>query len=358
MKPLKVNADYEMELFHNKISSPAVNQSIEFLLFFLSPQPLYSQKKYSPDYLKYVQTVTGVAPRVVGHGGFENFWGSLKNKDVERWWNSKITSTELIVRNGWCRDTHIIRNEQDTSKVNWSRDLLIKDPFGMSGQKFQILRKEIPLSERKELLHKALLHGPLILEPWLNRKYDFSQYVFPDDKIIAYQNQVDEKFQYKGTIFNNYKSASLQDLSFYSKIAKEEWSRFQSQANQIVAFYSQNLNEYGYSIDSFVYEENGELKIRVMTEINYRRTMGRVTYELSEKFSTNCSWTCLLMLKSVHSSPPLWQMLKGIEGLIVLSPGNSRFEILFLLAENEIQGLRLIEKINKLLPDTQLTIKL
>jgi len=96
MKALRVNADYEVELFHNKIASPAINQSIEFMLFFLKDNPLYSQKIYSTDYLNYVEKITGHVPQIVNKGSYDNFWGALKNKDLEKWWNSKITHTELI----------------------------------------------------------------------------------------------------------------------------------------------------------------------------------------------------------------------------------------------------------------------
>jgi hypothetical protein len=357
MKPLKVNADYELELFHHKKSSPVINHTIEFLLFFLSSRSLYSTKKYSADYLKYVEKLTGQEPKVVSEGAFENFWGALKSYDKEKWWNSKITSTELIIKNGWCNDTRILKNGNDLQQINWYKDLLVKDPFGMSGQKFQLLRRDMSLEERQAIILKAITQGPLIIEPWLDRKYDFSQYLFPDGKKIAYENQVDQNFQYKGTIFNNFKSAALEDLPFYSQISADKWTSFYSQTQSIIDFYSKQINEFGYSIDSFVYEEKGELKLRVMSEINYRQTMGRLTYELSQKYSAGKTWTALLLARTAPDSP-LWKRCLDMEGVMVLSPGDSRFEIVFITAENKDEGLKLIEKLNHLLPDGQFTIKL
>jgi len=357
MIPFKVNADYEVELFHNKIAPPAINQSIEFLLFFLASNPLYSQKTYSEDYLRHVAELTGRTPTIVAQGNFENFWGPLKNKDLEKWWNSKLTSTELIMSKGWCADTYIIKNEDDLKIINWNIDLLLKDPFGMSGQKFQLLRQAMTLQERKDTVLKAIAQGPVILEPWFNRKFDFSQYLFPNGKLIAYQNQVDGKFQYKGTIFQNFMSADLRDLFFYSQITEEKWASFRSQTQEVIDFYSQHPNEYGFSIDSFVYEEKGELKIRVMSEINYRRTMGRAAYELSEKFAADKSWTALLLAKA-SSLKPLWKLTSGIEGVMVLSPGDSRFEVIFLAAKNRDEGLKLIDRLNGLLPDSQFSVEL
>jgi len=226
----------------------------------------------------------------------------------------------------------------------------------MSGQKFQLLRKEMPLNERHEICLKALSHGELIIEPWFQRKYDFAQYLFPDGKLIAYQNQVDDKFQYKGTIFQDFQSNSLKDLTFYSQISEEKWATFRSQTQAIIDYYGQHPNEHGYSIDSFIYEEDGELHIRVMSEINYRRTMGRIAFELAEKYANNHSWAALLMGKV--SSSPCWQVLTGMDDVTVLSPGDSRFEIIFLSAKNKDEGLKLIAKMNGLLSDAQFSIKL
>ena len=226
----------------------------------------------------------------------------------------------------------------------------------MSGQKFHLLRFGISLKERQEVLEKSLRNKPFIIEPYFNRKYDFSQYIFPDGKVIAYQNEVDEKFQYKGTVFNSVHSTFLEDLTFYSQLTEAKWAHFKDQTQQIIEFYSVHPNELGYSIDSFIYEENGELNIRVMSEINYRRTMGRMTYELSQKYAANKSWTALLMAKS--SGNPLWKILAGRDGVMVLSPGDSRFEIIFLYADNLGEGLQLIAKINSLLPDTKFTVKI
>ena len=358
MKAFRVNADYEYELFHQKTAPPAINQTIEFFLFFLSTHPLYSQRKYSAEYLKYVEKLTGRVPQVVNQGVFENFWGSLNNRELEKWWNSKITSTELIIQKGWCVDTQIIHNPDDLKKLNWNRDLLIKDPYGMSGQKFQLLGLKLPLKERQDSLIRALQGGPLIVEPWFKRKYDFSQYIFSDGQQIAYQNLVNEKFQYKGTVFNNLKSASLKDLTFYSQVGEEKWSQFCSQTQAIIYFYSRYPNECGYSIDSFIYEEAGELKIRVMSEINYRRTMGRTAYELSKKFATDQAWSALVLIKTSPTSAPLWKSFPRSKNVMVLSPGDSRFEVIYLSARDKDQGFKELERINALLPDGQFTIKL
>ncbi len=353
MKPFRVNADYEVELFRKMLAPHAINQSIEFFLFFLNDRPLWSLKNYSPEYLSHVEALTNRAPKIVHSGPYENFWGPLKDIETEKWWNSKITSTQFIIDQKWCGKTQILNQASNLDFLQDGHTYLLKDPFGMSGQKFQILN-----NNSKAFLEKALSSGVQIIEPWLDRQFDFSQYVFPDGKVIAYENLVDAKFQYKGTTFHHYPGASLNHLSFYSKIPKEEWDIFQDQTQQIIHHYSKFPNLNGYSIDSFIYKESGELKIRVMSEINYRWTMGRVAYELSQKFAPDPGWSRLLLLKRPETSQHLWNVLAPLKNIWVLSPGDSRFEIFFLSAENEREGETLMLKMNELLANSKTSVEI
>ncbi|MFL5785389.1 MAG: hypothetical protein ACJ76H_12300, partial [Bacteriovoracaceae bacterium] len=116
--------------------------------------------------------------------------------------------------------------------------------------------------------------GELIVEPLLKRSHDFSHYVFPDGKVIRYENLVDERFQYRGTVIAD-------ELSFAGEVEKNEWTQFESRLEKIIHYYGKD-SLYGYSVDSFVYEKNGEFLIYPLCEVNARRTMGRLAWEFSQ----------------------------------------------------------------------------
>jgi hypothetical protein len=358
MSALKVNADYETELFGYSKAPLIVNQSLEFLAFFLSDRPVYTSKKYTPDYLDYVERITGHRPETISTGEFENYWGPLKNLELEKWWNSKITTTELVIKKGWCHHTFIIRNSSEIKDINWARDYLLKDPFGMSGQRFKILYEHMDLPEKRIHIENALKNGPIIIEPFFKRKFDFSQYVFPDGKIISYENIVDKNFQYKGSLFSDLTHPELTSLNFYKLIHENEWESYQTQTLEIVNFFSKYKNEIGYSIDSFIYEEDGQFKIRALSEVNYRRTMGRVAYELSLRYGHGKSWTMLKLIKSnpkINFRKTLHRFLEN-KSVVLFSPGDTRFEILLLLADDKFEGEKLMIHLNELLSDGQSTI--
>lgn len=265
---IKVNADYESVLFHGKQGPAVMNEALEFLAFYLQDLPVLTDKDYTPEFFSHVESLTGRKPRTVRKGMARNWWGPLENPEKERWMNSKLTSFEFALQNDWVKGSVLSREE--VLKLTPGMKLLVKDPFNMSGKGLVVIEPGKPVH-----LPQAM-SGKLIVEPLLKRTKDFSHFVFPDGTKICYENLVDERFQYRGTLFSSLSDFSLKSLSFYEEL---DWSGFETVIQLIRQHYGTET-PYGYSIDSFVYEEGGEKKIFPLCEVNARRTMGLVAYEL------------------------------------------------------------------------------
>ncbi len=351
MKSIRVNADYEAVLFHNR-PQPKINEALEFFALYLSERPLFSQKNYPIEFLKSVEAITGRKCEIKKNGEADNWWGELRNPELERWLNSKITSTELIIREGWAKETYIL-NPGDIDKVLVSKTPMIaKDPFEMSGRGFKLYPEGIDEKSLSDFKNKTL-----ILEPLLNRTHDFSHYIFPDGKSICYQNLVDQRFQYKGTLFRNWKLARVEDLGFYSSVPEDHWKKFHLQLEKIKSHYSEKISfsesEFGFSVDSLVYNET---EIHPLCEVNFRRTMGSLAYDLSRTYSQDNPWTLLLLLPSQKDCEKKLELLVKNKRLIVLSPEDSRFTILFLMAESDEGGKNIMGKVRELLSLSELSI--
>lgn len=359
--PVRVNADYESVLFTgNPISK--INEAMEFLALYLEDAPLYSLKTYPENFLNYVEEVSGIRPSFVNAGPSENWWGELKDLELEKWQNSKLTSTKLSLSNSWLHDTYILESTADVESLpEMEFPLLAKNPHEMSGRGFKFYQHGIGEKEKAEL-SLMVARAPLILEPWLQRKFDFSHWVFPDGKTISYETIVDSRFQYKGTIFNNWREASVENLSFYQSISPERWSEFQSRLQQIKDFYSvkkpfQEL-KFGFSVDSLVHELDSELSIHPLCEVNFRRTMGRVAYDLSRKYAQEFSWTAFLLLPETAGSFDKTLPLRSEKRLIHLSPEGGRFCMVFLMAKDKSEASNLMEELKDLLALSELPVKI
>ncbi|HXH76711.1 MAG TPA: hypothetical protein VNJ08_17200 [Bacteriovoracaceae bacterium] len=349
MESILVNADYEIELFQGKKGSSLINKSLEFLALFLCDNPLFTRNTYPSEYLDHVEKLTGHRPVLVKSGPASNWWGPLKNIEHERWMNSKLTSAELDLAHGWSEDLQIIRESKDRARVKVPRQLLAKDAFGMSGMGLKAIRSI-------EDLH-AIKSFPTILEPLLNRTHDFSHYLFPDGKCIAYQNLVDNKFQYRGTIFKNHLDPVANQLSFKHLLSDAMWYEFNQALMIIKTHYMQKPLETGFSVDSFVYEEAGKHKIHILCEVNYRRTMGRVAYELAGRFAKERPW-CLFLLTRMDSVNfgLLQREVSTLENVMLLSPPEGRYQMFLLSAEDEEKGRDLFKALKQLLPYCQFAV--
>lgn len=346
MSAIKVNGDYESVLFFNK-PLPVVNEALEFLAMYLTQRPIITSKKYSKEFLDHVESFTGHIPVLQKEGKSENWWGALKNVEVEKKLNSKEMSAEFN------SDSYILKSMSDLPKLD--RTYLAKNPYGMSGQNFALVEEG-----RLENLEGMLKKGPVVLEPLFDRKFDFSHYVFPNGISICYENIVDSRFQYRGTLFRNYTQPTVENLSFANKV---DWSLFKSDYQKILSLYKTELN-LGYSIDSFVYEDHG-LKVRSLSEVNYRRTMGQTAFELALKFGGIRKWAAFVLTKSRGNFLETKKKLLPLEwepdtsrGVILLSPGDTRYDMFFLSAVDENEGKILLSEMKELLPDCEFAIEI
>lgn len=349
MKPIRVNADYEVELFTGTKAPAGINQSLEFLAFFVSERPVFTLKKYEHTYLCHVEKITGRRPEIVVSGDYENWWGELKDLQLERKLNSKefctgFTGGKLV---------------SDVSEIalNDDRIYLAKNPHGMSGQNIVSFRR----NDTSQVAQSLKRFGSVIIEPLLDRVYDFSHYVFPDGTKICYENLVDQKFQYKGTLFTDLQSPHVESLRFYSEVSEGRWQQFLKDTETIICTYANAGAKQGFSIDSFLYREEGELFIRAMSEVNYRKTMGLIAWLLSKKFAEAGQWTLFILgrKKEKISFDQMKGDLKEVaENVILLSPGDTRFEMFFLKASNHEEGKKLFQRLRNLLPYTEFAVEI
>ena len=326
MSPIRVNADYESVLFLNQSAPAIVNQSLEFLAFYLDDRPVLTSKKYSKDYLEHVESLIGRKIQLASAGESINWWGELKNISLEQKLNSKLTSTEVLIQQNWIEDLMILKSQKDFNQLDRSKIWLLKNPFLMSGQKFHTLFPNEELNEKN-------LSFPLIAEPLLGRSFDFSHYFFSDESSICYENIVDNRFQYKGTKFAD--PNSFKSLSFYNKIDQKKWDEFLRRLDLIASYYK-GLGAKNFSVDSFIYKKEGELFIYPMCEINARKTMGSCAFEIYNKFKKNMKFGSLYLKKSSGESfKSLLAIEDENENVFILSPGDTRFNIYLILANSE-----------------------
>lgn len=182
--------------------------------------------------------------------------------------------------------------------------IVIKCPYGFSGQGQKIINEISQWPHLESWVVKNLAQQKqLIVEPWLNKVFDFSIQMDvtakgPQIKGIA-RFLTDEKGHYLGALVKN--TAGF--LSSHAKDFLFQNNRWKKITEQIANFVNENLLSTGYQgpvgIDSFVYQrKNGEFLFKPIVELNPRYNMGRVTVEFEKHLQTKSVGAWVVMHKN------------------------------------------------------------
>lgn len=260
---LLFNADYEQQLFSNapiKLESNRINQELEYFLFLLENDDVYTYKKYDNSYCSHIEKLGGKVRITTNKQNLKCWWGSYDNLEYQRFLNSKLTSTSLAIKNQACHpETQIIN-----SLVNAKNNFLYKCQQGVSGKGIY------QVHQQKKILYE-LQKASLIEEPLLDRNLDIS-YLHLEHGGIVYQNNVDEYFQYRGT--------TIGPLAISPFLQK----KFLSVIESVKLFMQEHQATAPWSLDAFTYLEKQVEKLYGISEINYRKTMGYIAYKLHQKW--------------------------------------------------------------------------
>jgi len=265
------NADYEQFLFSSKeqyqFQFNRTNLEFEYFILITQSEPLYSKTKFSKNYSDFIQE-TFQKEFLVKE--------SIKKSDELRAWSmNEQVGFEIASK----KTAHKLNQEL----FHYDDIKLIKEGEQLKDNTFYILDGE--LSGRGHFLYpkdkikieKMLSQGiELIAEPKRERTRDISTLFMSVDEFVVYENFVDEHCQYKGSI--------ISDLSL------EPWyEEYVLDAKRVHQKYQKLGIEYPFSIDSYFYLENEELKIKVLSEVNARKSMGWMANWLHKFFKSKYS---------------------------------------------------------------------
>lgn len=316
------NGDFEENLFagkfQKKVSSKA-NQEFEYFIHFSDPQKIiFSQKKYSEDYQDYIATLTEVS-----------FETTMKAKQIKNWcqgfenakelqaWQSKTNLFKFLKEKGHDLDSSdLIDNDQGLEE-----GFVYKASHSMSGGGHYLY----PLHEAK--IKKTFKEGfSLLKEPIRNRVLDFSTLIDNGKVICRYENYIDNYFQYKGSTLKE---------SFELPSHLEE--QYQKTLEDILV-YTKNY-QGSFSIDSYLYQKENEIKLYPACEINMRKTMGYIAHLILEKyFSDKKSLKFILMREPLRIKN--YDLCKKfyVEGKsLMLSPIENRFKVFAIAGNNDLE---------------------
>ncbi len=210
------------------------------------------------------------------------------NEAVRSLFSKSSQAEKLRLNSKICRTAAEIDGALDDYKEEGILEVLVKLPFGASAQRNRKFAADAPKPMRSLIKRFVGAYGSVVIEPWLDRKFDFSvQYSMEDcglRRLAFIQLENDARGQFR---------ACQANVKFCRGVEENVRRFLMSGAltvydGEVPLKLESFLREARYrgpvGVDAFVYcEADGVLKLRKIVEVNPRFTMGRVALELMRR---------------------------------------------------------------------------
>lgn len=323
-----VNIDFEESLQSDAYSFPTwqkINRELEYLFFWdtKTKGKLWTKESFDSSYTTYVANLVGDTPRWTSEGIPQKiWWGQLNEKNEflkQKTLNSKIQACLNREKIGISPFTsYICDDEKELQEIInkiGDDEFVIKEDFCFSGRGLHFKKQ-------------AKFKYPVVIEPWVKRVRDFSLFE-RDGKVQCIQSQVNHQGTFKGSLIKPEISESAELIEKFHLIKE---------------YYEKEYEAFELQVDSYQFLRNSKLEYQFLGEINHRRTLGTVFYDLHKKFGGKCSFLAIIpshQMKSRGFSNALESLGKlgynpvTRSGVISLSPEKRRLNLFFITEESE-----------------------
>lgn len=333
MKTYKVDLDYESFLFDSNYTEDSVSnlkiiREFEYIFFLVNKNEctLKNARDYEKNYLNKLKTLDFFIPQFNPRAtNAISWWGNRHNYSTEQILNSKITSAELGVKNNWGFYCGAIVKSSDevedhVKKFPQYKNWIIKRPHSFSG----IGHYQFNSDNMNKFIMSKTIQGEVLLEPLYKRVFDVGTTFVIEDGIINRQFMVENINSANGGFKGGVGASSLDK---FKKYILEKYDYDLSELEETTKDIAQKYLDMGainnIQIDSFVYEEDGHLKLYPLVEVNYRKTMGLVIQALADKYPDckNVEWV-IRTKKEIDEDTDFYKRCE----LIRLSPDGTHFQ--------------------------------
>ena len=318
METVIFNADFEWQLFQQKqnFKSTKKTQEFEYLINWVEPQlTIYTTKDYPKEYQRWFFKFNHESFKFSDDDSSISPWcGNYDQIELKRKLQDQSKTLNFAAQYNLGPQSFSLINDPQQIEPGF----LYKYPKSLSGMGHYHYQD-------REKMENFLRNGEVLTkEKILNRVLDFSTLWEDCELKYFYRNIVTDNYQYRGTLIEK-------DISFLTKEQKEY---FESKKHFLNGWID---NMKGIlTIDSFLYEVNGEREIYFLSEVNCRKTMGYTAIHLAKKFFPDAS-----LVKFVFGNYKL--PVKDYEKLYVqsnhtiipISPDEHKFKCFLIAGESE-----------------------
>ncbi len=258
---------YYLDFYEDFGVNTKFNSLFDYLFFYLENEPLCTSRIYPDEFFQRLKNDWNIQASIKSSSkGVKNYIYFNDQQRVSELSSKKIFF-DFLFKNKFF--DHEVGISSESQKEPGDKRFIYKKYRGFSGKGISRIKKE-----------------ECIFEEELDRIADFSIF-YKNGSYIVYENKVDDNFQYKGTLFDKESLHSLSVFLNKFQIKSEKVLRFEKIVESSINFLKEKSP--GFSIDYFVYKKNNEFHIHPGCEVNDRKTMGYLFYQIYKRhfFSKN-----------------------------------------------------------------------
>jgi uncharacterized ferritin-like protein (DUF455 family) len=258
---------------------------------------------WGPDSLEILEPL--VPHLTGGSGNLHDFYNERLEKLYSKEWGAgllgKLLETAptedppwICTRNELCQVARTF--EETVAAIETIRrvghlKIVIKESIGLAGHNaIRILEPVLLENQKRWILNVLEGGGNLVIEPWLEREFDFSVQLEMQSsglKVLGYTGLLcDSKGQFRGNWAEpGFRSRPPRGLNELFPGLPDISHRVQDLYSNLISILEREFKDLGFlgpaGIDAFVYRtSHGECRLKPLVELNPRYTMGRLTLEL------------------------------------------------------------------------------
>ncbi len=288
----KVNLDYEAALFEKPFPQELLKtwtQRLEPLFFFNDQRILASHQAFSENFLSSIEKLTGTKPQYTySPNFFENWWGQLIDKPLEKKLNSKDFSWQVAQSQGW---------NDPLSRLCHSHTEAFEHLKAHPQEQHWCLKKFDSVAGKGVFFiqqNSKLPAAPFILEPHHQRLMDLGAF-YQRGTSFFHLNLIDQKGVFRGIhLFKN-------TQSFFDHLIQHFGAPMATQFEQGWSFLVQTILEClqdsplqaEFGVDSYLYRSPQGPRLQPCCEINFRKTVGFCVHALGRLLHSAGTWRWL-----------------------------------------------------------------
>jgi len=324
IKHYYMNLNYEDELYELKTKKDVLRtlEDLSFIFFLLCDEEciFITQNEYSKDYMKKLKGL-GLHPCVTLTSSDKAcpWWGDFSSIELKKRFNSKSWFVDLLISLNIETTQSLIKNNLEKFKNTEIGPVLIKSPFGMSGKRTLLLKKN-------ESINTSSLPGnDLVLSPVLDKVIEFSVVIVSYKRVEINVSEYSSAGVFQGGLsFYDHEVLLHYLAKHYHSYSLESWKEVLVQIKEDIKHILDEMSllsvdnlSFPFAVDVLIHSKNTNLKIEYL-ELNYRKSMGLLLVKLKSMLHENCIGK-LSITKKVNSK----------KTCLELSPENSKIKLYF-----------------------------